>query len=157
MELENGNSITPANGLADDFVTCLTWDKSRAQLWVGTRDGISTHHPLTDSWNSHSGELDNLGWVNDILLTEEFIWIATSEGLTYFDRSTETSPTLKHVGRLRGNWVNAISFSGDSFWARNENGIGEIERYIRSESYEIASPAGGSDVGKAVKQAGYAL
>ena len=112
-----------ANGLADDFVTCLTWDKSRAQLWVGTRDGLSTYHPLTDSWNSHSGELDNLGWVNDILLTEEFIWIATSEGLLYFDRSTETSPTLKHVGRLRGNWVNAISFSGDSLWAGTRMGL----------------------------------
>ena len=112
-----------ANGLADDFVTCLTWDKSRAQLWVGTRDGISTYHPLTDSWNSHSRELDNLGWVNDILLTEEFIWIATSDGLTYFDRSTETSPMLKHVGRLRGNWVNAISFSGDSFWAGTRMGL----------------------------------
>ncbi len=116
-----------ADGLADNFVTCLTWDKSRAQLWVGTRDGISTYHPLTESWNSHPGELENLGWVNDILLTEEFIWIATSDGLIYCDRSTETSPTLKQVGGLRGKWVNAISFSGDSLWAGTRWGLARLK------------------------------
>ncbi len=115
------------DGLADNFVTCLAWDKRHAQLWVGTRSGVSTYHPLTDSWNPHPGELANLGWINDILLTEEFIWIATSDGLIYCDRSTETFTKPKQVDALRGNWVNAISIGGDSLWAGTRSGLARLK------------------------------
>ena len=112
-----------ADGLTDKFVTCLAWDQRRAQLWVGTKAGVSSYHPLTDSWNSHPGELANLGRINDILLTGEFIWIATSDGLIYYDPSTESSIKLKQVDGLFGHWVNAISFSGDSVWVGTRSGL----------------------------------
>ena len=130
-----------ADGLADDYVTCLTWDKSCARLWVGTRDGVSTYDPLTDSWNSHPGELANLGWVNDILLTEEFIWIATSDGLICYDWSTATPTKRKQVCGLRGICVNAISFSGDSLWAGTRSGLVRLKDLSDPQAKQSRHPS----------------
>ena len=129
-----------SDGLADDFVTCLAWDKLHAQLWVGTKAGVSTYHPHTDSWNSHPCELANLGRVNDILFTKEFIWIATSDGLIYYDRSSETSTKLKQVNDLLGNWVNAISFSGDSIWAGTRLGLVRLKDLLDPHGTQSPHP-----------------
>ena len=149
---EKWQFYTTKQGLADNFVTCLAWDKLHAQLWVGTKAGVSTYHPYTDSWNSHPRELENLGWVNDILLTEGFIWIATSDGLIYFDQSTESSSKLKHVDGLLGNWVNAISFSGDSLWAGTRLGLVRLKDLSDPQGTQSPHPPTIATLGKSSRK-----
>ena len=115
------------NGLADNFVTCPAWDPLHSQLWIGTRAGLSTYNLLMGSWNSHPRKLANLGWINDIRISGEVIWIATPDGLVYYDRLTETAAKLNRKDGLPENWVNAISINGDSLWVGTRSGLVKLK------------------------------
>ena len=69
----------------------------------------------------------NLGWINDIRLSGEVIWIATPDGLVYYDRLTETAAKLNRKDGLPENWVNAISINGDSLWVGTRSGLVKLK------------------------------
>ena len=118
---------TTKEGLADNFVTCLAWDQLHSQLWVGTKAGLSTYNPSTDSWPTHSPVFKTLGRINDIQFAGEALWIATSNGIVYYDRLTETTAKLSEKNGLPANWINALSISRDSLWVGTRSGLVRLQ------------------------------
>ena len=143
---------TTKDGLADNFVTCLAWDLFHRQLWVGTKAGLSTYNPSTDSWHTLSPASKLPGQINDIHLSGEAIWIATPNGLVYYNRLTETSARLSKKDGLPGNWVNTISISSDSLWVGTRLGLVRLQdlsdsrdaqsRFSLAESQLVSRPSG---------------
>ena len=71
-----------------------------SRLWIGTRAGLSTYEPQNGKWNTHPSELQISGWINDIKLDNDFVWIATTDGLVYHNLSTGESGKLTETDGL---------------------------------------------------------
>ena len=127
--------FTTKDGLAHDFVTCVAWELERggiagtySRLWVGTRAGLSTYEPQSQKWNTHSSKLQISGRINDIKLDDHSVWIATAEGLVYYDRSADVSGILTDKGGLRSEVINTVAIAGNSIWIGTQSGLARLDR-----------------------------
>ncbi|HEV7781725.1 MAG TPA: two-component regulator propeller domain-containing protein, partial [Chitinophagaceae bacterium] len=84
-------TITTANGLSDNRVTCFHKDR-KGFMWIGTRNGLNRYdgHSFTlfrpAAGNSISNEV-----INDIAEDSHGrIWVATMEGLNIYNPATNT-------------------------------------------------------------------
>ena len=127
--------FTTKDGLAHDFVTCVAWElESRgaegtySRLWVGTRAGLSTYEPHHRKWDTHPAELQISGWINDIKLDGGFVWIATTDGLVYYDRSAGVSGKLTETDGLPSEIINTIAIGGNSIWVGTPSGLARVDK-----------------------------
>ena len=127
--------FTTKDGLAHDFVTCVAWElenknaeSTLTRLWIGTRVGFSTYEPQSRKWNTHPSDLQISGWINDIKLDGNFVWIATTEGLVYYNRSTHASGTLTKADGLLSEVINTIAIEDNSVWLGTTSGLARLEK-----------------------------
>ena len=127
--------FTTKDGLAHDFVTCVAWESVRggaegtfSRLWIGTRSGLSTYEPHSGKWNTHPAELQVSGWINDIELDGSSVWIATVDGLVYYDLSAGVSGKLTETDGLPSEVINTIAIEGNSIWIGTLSGLARLER-----------------------------
>ena len=129
--------FTTKDGLAHDFVTCVAWELGSkgaagtySRLWVGTRAGLSTYEPQSRKWNTHLPELQISGWVNDIRLDGSFVWIATTDGLIYYNRSTHVSGKLAETDGLPSEIINTVAIGVNSIWVGTPFGLAWLDKSI---------------------------
>ena len=141
--------FTTKDGLAHDFVTCVAWEppsrdtKGQRQgegkennkqydhlsrLWIGTKTGLSTYEPQNRKWNTHPPELQISGWINDIELDGSSVWIATTDGLVYYDLSAGVSGKLTEKDGLPSEVVNTVAIGGDSIWIGTLSGLARLDK-----------------------------
>ena len=127
--------FTAKDGLAHDFVTCIAWESGRSgtegtspRLWVGTRTGLSTYEPQTRKWNTHSSKLQISGRINDIKLGNDFVWIATADGLVYNNPSAGVSGKLTEKHGLPSKMINTIEIGGNSVWIGTLSGLAQLDK-----------------------------
>ena len=127
--------FTAKDGLAHDFVTCIAWGSgsrgaagTSPRLWIGTRAGLSTYEPQTRKWNTHSSKLQISGWVNDIKLDNDFVWIATADGLFYNNPSAGVSGKLTEKHGLPSKMINTIEIGGNSVWIGTLSGLAQLDK-----------------------------
>ena len=129
--------FTEKDGLPHDFVTCLAWEtvnrgteRAFSRLWIGTRAGLSTYEPQNRKWNTHPSTLQISGWINDIKLDGNSTWIATMEGLVYYDRSTRALGTLTEAGGLPSEVINTVAIKDNSIWIGTTSGLAHIDKSV---------------------------
>ncbi len=148
--------FTTKDGLAHDFVTCITWepairdtekqgpeegteewkgamnDNRRtnyvARLWIGTKAGLSTYEQENRQWNTHPSRLQISGWINDIKFDADFVWIATTDGLIYYDESSGASDTLTIKDGLPSDVINAVAIGNHSIWVGTSSGLSQLNK-----------------------------
>ena len=129
--------FTTQDGLAHDFVTCVAWESecrgaegTFSRLWIGTRAGLSTYEPQNRKWNTHPSELQISGWINDIKLDGNVVWIAATDGLVHYNRSTRIAGKLTETDGLPSEVVNTIAIEGNSIWIGTLSGLVRLDRSI---------------------------
>ena len=129
--------FTTKDGLADDFVTCVAWESERrgaegtfSRLWIGTRAGLSTYEPQNRKWNTHPSELQISGWINGIKLDGNVVWIAATDGLIYYNRSTHIAGKLTETDGLPSEVINTVAIEGDSIWIGTISGLVQLDKSI---------------------------
>ncbi len=123
------------DGLAHDFVTCIAWESEHrgaqstfSRLWIGTRAGLSTYEPQNRKWNTHPSGLQVSGWINDIKLDDNFVWIATTDGLIYYNRSARIAGKLTETDGLPSAVINTVGIEGNSIWIGTLSGLVRLDR-----------------------------
>ena len=136
--------FTEKDGLPHEFVTCVAWEtvnrgaeRTSLTLWIGTKAGLSTYDPQNQKWNIHPSELQVSGWINDIKLEESFVWVGTTEGLVYYDRSTRASGTLTEADGLPSDVINTVAIEDNSIWIGTISGLVWIDKSIITPSVPI--------------------
>ena len=132
--------FTTKDGLADDFVTCVAWESERrgaegtfSRLWIGTRAGLSTYEPQNRKWNTHPSELQISGWINGIKLDGNVVWIAATDGLIYYNRSTRIAGKLTETDGLPSEVINTVAIEGNSIWIGTISGLVQLDKSIITE------------------------
>ena len=99
-----------------------------SRLWVGTKAGLSTYEPQTRRWNTHPSALQISGRINDIKLDGSFVWIATADGLVYYDGTADVSGKLTETDGLPSKIVNTLEMGGSSIWIGTQSGLARLDR-----------------------------
>ena len=99
-----------------------------SRLWIGTRAGLSTYEPQNQKWNTHPSKLQISGWINDIRLDDNFVWIATTDGLVYHNRSAGVSGKLTKKDGLPSAVINTVAIGRDSVWIGTLSGLAQIDK-----------------------------
>ena len=99
-----------------------------SRLWIGTKAGLSTYEPQNRKWNTHPSKLQISGWINDIKLDGSFIWIATTNGLVYYNRSTHVSSTLTETDGLPSEVINTVAIGVNSIWVGTPSGLARLDK-----------------------------
>ncbi len=99
-----------------------------SRLWVGTKAGLSTYEPQNRRWNTHPSGLQISGRINDIKLDGNFVWIATADGLVYYDRITDVSGKLTETDGLPSRIINALEIGGNSIWIGTQSGLARLDK-----------------------------
>ena len=127
--------FTMKDGLVHDFVTCVAWEsgsrgaeRTFSRLWVGTRAGLSTYEPQNRKWNTHPPELQISGWINDIKLYDGFVWVATTDGLVYYNLSTGVSGKLTEKDGLPSEIINTVAIGDNSIWIGTPSGLAQLDK-----------------------------
>ena len=127
--------FTTKDGLAHDFVTCVVWESGGvggtfSRLWIGTGVGLSTYEPQNRRWDTHPSELQISGRINDIKLDGNFVWIATPDGLVYYDKIADVSGKLTETDGLPSKIINTIEIGGNSIWIGTQSGLARLDKPI---------------------------
>ncbi len=93
-----------SGGLNDNHITCLFEDK-RAQLWVGTMNGLHRYDASTGSFDLLSSDD---GIPNDAIMSisqdaNGTLWVATNDGLCQMKSTGEVLRTFRRDDGLAGN------------------------------------------------------
>ena len=127
--------FTTKDGLAHDFVTCVAWELGSggiagtySRLWIGTRAGLSTYEPQNRKWNTHPSELQISSWITDIKLDGSSVWIATVDGLIYYDRSAGVSGKLTEKDGLPSEVINTVAIEGNFIWIGTPSGLVRLKK-----------------------------
>ena len=99
-----------------------------SRLWIGTKAGLSTYEPRNRRWNTHPSELQISGWINDIKLDNDFVWIATADGLVYHNLSTGVSGKLTKKDGLPSAMINTVAIGRDSIWIGTLSGLARLDK-----------------------------
>ena len=81
-------NISKKNGLSSNICTSIAIDKDSI-IWVGTNKGLNKIKGYPNSIEiEHYGILDGLRSevINDILIINDTLWLATNKGLNFFDK-----------------------------------------------------------------------
>ena len=99
-----------------------------SRLWIGTRSGLSTYEPRNRRWNTHPSELQISSWINDIKLDNNFVWIATADGLIYHNSSAGVSGKLTEKDGLPSEMINTIAMEDNSIWVGTPSGLARLDK-----------------------------
>ncbi len=113
---------TTANGLIDNFTTCIAVDKNN-NVWVGTNAGVSKFNGSTwTNYTASNGLIDN-GVVYIAGDGDGSVWFATSVGVSKFDGSVWTSFTT--TNGLPTNIIDYIATepSGSKWFGTQMEGV----------------------------------
>ncbi len=129
-------TITFKDGLANDFVTCITHDENNV-AWIGTRDGLSKYdgNKIVNFWhdpnnkNSLSNDTINTFYYDDT----GYLWIGTQNGLNrmdiYSERFVHYYNSYDDPNSISSNNVTAICKDRDEYiWVgTRDRGINKIK------------------------------
>jgi signal transduction histidine kinase/ligand-binding sensor domain-containing protein/AraC-like DNA-binding protein/ActR/RegA family two-component response regulator len=110
---------------------------SAGDLWFGTEDsGLFRYNPKENTCTRYYYQENNAGslpsnGINDLLLREGKIWVATRKGLSIFDKQQNSFVTYRHDS------ADPTSINDDSVWSLFED---------RSKNVWIGTYAGGINI-----------
>ena len=125
---EQGERTEEWKGGKDNNTPYASQSHHVSRLWIGTRAGLSTYEPQTQKWNTHPSELQVSGWINDIKLDNDFVWIATADGLIYNNSSAGVSGKLIEKDGLPSKMINTIEVGGNSVWIGTPSGLARLDK-----------------------------
>ncbi len=132
-----------SDGLNDNHINCLFEDR-RAQLWVGTMNGLHRYDPRKGTFELFSSDD---GIPNDAIMSisqdaNGILWIATNSGLCQIDETGKVLRTFRRDDGLAGNdfTQQAVSQSPDGtlFWG-GKHGL-TVFRPSQGTARQMAEP-----------------
>lgn len=133
---KNSDRFEPmAPGLSDKTINTIL--ERKGKLWIGTwRGGLSCFDPFTGSVKNFSAESGQIpdNTVRDLAMDpEERLWLATTNGLGYFDPESETVQTFRKDRFLFGSitfnylWSILLDREGILWIGTFGNGINKLD------------------------------
>ncbi|MGB9597583.1 MAG: hypothetical protein ACPL7B_14975, partial [Candidatus Poribacteria bacterium] len=117
---------------------CVTF--SRDYAWIGTDKGVSRFDKLLEEWKDYT-----LPPVNDIVITSETVWIATSDGIFKLDIDYDKITNID-VKLPSKNIIKAVSI-GDYIWFITDSGIVRYEKKLNSwKNYGLSDGIASYDI-----------
>ena len=106
-----------SDGLVHQAVTSLTIDPEDDTLWIGTLGGVShlVGEKFTNYTQANSGLVNNV--VYAVAVQKPWIWMATTNGLCGYDRSTGAYVTYDdRNGPFHENWCYGATMHDDKLY-----------------------------------------
>jgi hypothetical protein len=128
----------PVEGLGNDVVHVIAVDGNT--VWIGTRIGIHVYDKTTGEFITYGeDDLPNT-WVNDIVIEEDQVWVATLQGgVAILDREKDKWKVINEKKGLASNDVRGIAPAGDITWIGTFRGLNkyypaaaakQVQKYI---------------------------
>jgi tetratricopeptide (TPR) repeat protein len=121
--------LTTANGLGDNSVSTIAFDGD--DVWVGCWIGGITRFTRSSGTARHfraaeRGPVSDL--IRDIAIGPTRVWVATFEGLSWFDKRNEQWRTVDTVAGLSYQRIKALLLDEDRLWvATLSRGLSVLE------------------------------
>ena len=130
---DSWTTYTKADGLVTNYITCIAVDGAKNQTWIGTPLGLGVSQGNRWRFFTRRNGLTN-DFVTDVSLFEERVWIATRDGLTLLQLTTENhQPRVESY--LANRWVTSTLPLGKDLWAGTTAGL-----YRKSSATEAFKP-----------------
>ncbi len=124
-----------ANSLHNGWIDCLLLSK-KGKLYIGSYDGLGCLDLKTNSFTSTFGKNRLLrGHIIYSLFEDEqeTIWIGTSKGLMYIDKSSQEIRTYSMEDGLPGNVISSIEGdNSNNLWISTNYGISKFDLQKRN-------------------------
>ena len=123
-------TITEEDELPSGLIRVLKKEND-STLWVGTRKGLTRIHfksfsPIVYNVSSYLPD-DGLssGEINDLLIQDEMIWVATGRGLSIFNKSLDITNRIPPPVHITGLKVNSteVSLEDELVFKHNRNNL----------------------------------
>ena len=118
---DNWTTYTKADGLVTNYITCVAFDSTKNKTWIGTSLGLGVSHGSRWRFFTRRHGLTN-DFVTDVKIFEEQVWVATRNGLTLLQLTTENhQPRVESY--LPDRWVTSTLKLGKELWAGTTAGL----------------------------------
>ena len=145
--------LTLGEGLADNFATGITQDKS-GFMWIGTVKGLTRFDGRNcRTFTREAGNPQSLSHrvVRSVLTTREgTLWVGTQGGLNRYDPATQTFRrySFERFG-VNSNYISKIAETPDGIlWCGTKNGLIRFDP-VSGRSRQVRIPADSSSQGGA--------
>lgn len=125
LDPESGDVKTyemPDRGLGSDIVHVIAVEGD--SIWIGTRQGLFVLDKAAESWTVYGEDVLPDVWVNDVVVTDEKVWVATIKGgMAVLDRSKDKWKVFDSGKGMASNDVRAIEPAGDITYVATSKGL----------------------------------
>jgi len=112
----------PVEGQGKDVVHCIDVDGD--EVWIGTRIGIHVYTKSTGEFTTYGDEVLPNTWVNDIVIDDDQVWVATQQGgAAILNRDKNKWKILDEKKGLASNDVREIEPAGEITWFGTLGGL----------------------------------
>ena len=132
----NWTTYTKAEGFVTNYITSVAVDRTKNQTWVGTSLGLGVSHNNRWRFFTQRNGLTN-DFVTDVSIFEEQVWVATRNGLTLLQLTTENRQP-RAESYLVDRWVTFTLPLGKDLWAGTTAGL--YRKSPVTEAFELYPP-----------------
>jgi ligand-binding sensor domain-containing protein/serine phosphatase RsbU (regulator of sigma subunit) len=126
------NNPADSNSISDNVLNFLFVDKPEygGNLWIGTRGaGLCKFDETFDIFKAYRPEKENLQAISSINVQaiwgeKDYLWVATSDGLSRLNRNTETFKQFHFKDKKGQNSIHSIvPGKNNQLWLGTDNGL----------------------------------
>lgn len=115
------------DGLVSDYITCITFDEARKNVWIGTNSGLCRCDYDYKEWTRF---LEGKELPNNVIRALAVdnsgnVWVGTPSGISIFDG--ENWKTVNETNGLLQGSIHSIKVKGNTVWVGTVGG--SISRY----------------------------
>ena len=134
------NNINDSNSLSNNNVKAI-YEDVYGQIWIATKEGLNKLNQSTNTFTRYyiqNGLPDNQ--INHITADKNNLWIATNNGLAYFDLKTEKISTVTvNENGLANKKVNFVYIDSENLlWIGTSRGLQYIDLKYFKNTKEIS-------------------
>jgi ligand-binding sensor domain-containing protein len=116
----------PVEGQGNDVVHVLAIDGNT--VWIGTRIGIHVYDKTTGEFMTYGEDDLPDTWVNDIIIEEDTVWVATLKGgVAVLNRDKDKWKVINEKKGLASDDVRRIEPVGDITWIGTLRGLNKYD------------------------------